>query len=177
MSMSPVNSEPREADRLALRGILADIQAGINERDLDRILKHLSDDAVVTYQNADVTRGKADIGAYFNKNFNGSNPIIKRFTIRGEVAAPAVFIGDTAIAYGTTHDEMELTSGRKFTLDGKWSATILNTQGEWLVACLHFSTNVLNNSVVDGVKKLAWLAAIGGFVLGGVLSFLWTRIY
>jgi ketosteroid isomerase-like protein len=99
--MSAPSTDSREADRNSLRTILADIQAGINERDLDRILRHLSDDAVVTYQNADVTRGKAEISAYFNKNFNGSNPIIKRFTIRGEVAAPAVFIGDTAVAYGT----------------------------------------------------------------------------
>ena len=35
-----------------------DIQAGINERDLDKILEHLGDDVVVTYQNADVNRFK-----------------------------------------------------------------------------------------------------------------------
>jgi len=175
--MSTPSTDSREADRNSLRTILADIQAGINERDLDRILRHLSDDAVVTYQNADVTRGKAEISAYFNKNFNGSNPIIKRFTIRGEVTAPAIFIGDPAVAYGTTHDEMELMTGRKFTLDGKWSATILNRQGTWLVGCLHFSTNVLNNSVLAGVKKLAWMGTIGGFLLGGLLSFLLVRLH
>jgi ketosteroid isomerase-like protein len=50
--VSTPSTDAREADRNALRLILADIQAGINERDLDKILEHLCDDAVVTYQNA-----------------------------------------------------------------------------------------------------------------------------
>jgi len=176
MSTSPTSTDPREADRVALRAILADIQAGINERNLDKILGHLCDDAVVTYQNAEVGRGKSEISAHFNAHFSGSNPIIRRYTIRGEIAAPAVFIDDAAVAHGICHDEMELTSGRKFELDGKWSATILNGQGKWRVACLHFSTNLLDNSVLNGVKRLAWMGAIGGFALGGLLVFLWSRL-
>jgi len=175
MSTSPTSTDPREPDRVLLRAMLADIQSGINERNLEKILQHLIDDAVVTYQNAEVSRGKAEVSAHFNLHFMGSNPIIRRFTIRGEIAAPAVFSDDVAVAHGTCHDEMELTSGRKFELDGKWSATILNRQGKWRVACLHFSTNVLDNSVVNGVKKLAWMGAAGGFVLGGLLAFLLAR--
>ena len=177
MSTSPTSTDPREADRVALRAILADIQAGINERDLAKILGHLCEDAVVTYQNADVGRGKTEISAHFNRHFMGSSPIIRRYAIHGEIAAPAVFMEDVAVAHGICHDEMELTSGRKFELDGKWSATILNREGKWQVACLHFSTNVLDNSVVNGVKKLAWMGAAGGFVLGGLLVFFLTRLY
>ena len=176
MSAIPGTTDPREADRAALRVILADIQAGINERNLDKILGHLCDDAVVTYQNAEVGCGKSGISAHFNAHFGGGNPIIRRYTIRGEIAAPAVFIGDTAVAHGVCHDEMELTSGRRFALDGKWSATILSQQGKWRVACLHFSTNVLDNAVLNGVKRLAWTGAIGGFVLGGLLVFLLSRL-
>lgn len=176
MSAVPGNTDPREPDRAALRAILADIQAGINERNLDKILGHLCDDAVVTYQNAEVGSGKAQISAHFNAHFSGGNPIIRRYTICGEIAAPATFIGDVAVAHGTCHDEMELTSGRKFALDGKWSATILNQQGKWRVACLHFSTNVLDNAVLNGVKRLVRLGAVGGFMLGGLLVFLLSRL-
>jgi uncharacterized protein (TIGR02246 family) len=177
MNISPTHTDPREPDRRALRAILADIQEGINQRDLEKMLAHLCDDAVVTYQNADVSRGKAEISAYFDRHFMGSSPIIKRFTIRGEIAAPAVFSDDAAVAHGICHDEMELMNGRKFELDGKWSATILNRQGSWRVACLHFSTNVLDNAVVNGVKKLAWRGAGGSLVLGGLLVFLLTKLY
>jgi ketosteroid isomerase-like protein len=176
MSTQPGTTDPREADRQALRGILADVQAGINERDLERILRHVGDDAVVTYQNADVSRGKAEIGAYFNHNFMGSNAIIKRLIIRGEIASPAVFIGDAAVAHGTSHDDMELTSGRKFALDGKWSSTLLKQEGNWRIVCLHFSTNVLDNSVLNGVKKLVWMGAVSGFVLGSVLAWAWAHL-
>jgi ketosteroid isomerase-like protein len=177
MGTSPAGANPRDADRQALRTILADVQAGINERALDKILAHLGEDVVITYQNADVSRGKAEAGAYFNKNFIGGNAIIKRLTIRGEIAAPAVFVGDAAVAHGTSHDEMELTSGRKFKLDGKWSAAILNQQGKWRIACLHFSTNVLDNNVLAGVKKLAWMGAAASFVAGGLLVLLWSRLH
>jgi ketosteroid isomerase-like protein len=177
MNTSPTHTDSRETDRRALRAILADIQDGINQRDREKMLVHLCDDAVVTYQNADVSRGKAEVSAYFDRHFMGSNPIIKRFTIRGEIAAPAVFSDDAAVAHGTCHDEMELMNGRKFELDGKWSATILNRQGSWRVACLHFSTNVLDNAVVNGVKKLAWMGAGGGLALGALLVFLLTKLY
>ncbi len=170
MSTNPAGADTREPDRVLLRAILADIQAGINERNLDKILGHLHDDAVVTYQNAEVSRGKAEVSAHFNQHFMGGNPIIKRFTISGEIAAPAVFMDDVAVAHGRCHDEMELTSGRKFALDGKWSATILKRQDKWRVACLHFSTNVLDNSVVSGIKRFAWVCAAGAFVLGGLLG-------
>ena len=176
MSAISCSADPREADRVALRAILADIQAGINERNLDKILVHLCDDAVVTYQNGEVGSGKSQISANFNAYFGGNNPVIRRYTIRGEIAAPATFIGDVAVAHGICHDEMELASGRKFALDGKWSAAILNRQGKWRVACLHFSTNLLDNSVVNGLKRLAWIAAAGGFVLGGLLVFVLSRI-
>ena len=125
---------------------------------------------------AEVGSGKAQISAHFNAHFGGGNPIIRRYAIRGEIAAPATFIGDVAVAHGTCHDEMELTSGRKFALDGKWSATILNQQGKWRVACLHFSTNVLDNAVLSGVKRLVWTGAVGGFVLGGLLVFVLSRL-
>jgi hypothetical protein len=36
---------------------------------------------------------------------------------------------------------------------------------------------VLNNSVLAGVKKLAWMGTIGGFLLGGLLSFLLARLH
>jgi ketosteroid isomerase-like protein len=177
MSTSPIPADPREPDRVLLRGILADIQSGINERNLGKILQHLTDDAVVTYQNAEVSRGRNEVSTHFNQHFMGGSPIIRHFTIRGEIAAPAVFSGDAAVAHGTCHDEMELSSGRKFELDGKWSATLLYRQDKWRVACLHFSTNVLDNSVVNGVKKLLWVGVGGGFVLGGVLAFLLTRLH
>ena len=168
--------DPREVDRAALRQILTDIEGGINQLDLNAILQHMTDQAIVTYQNAEVTQGKNAIREYFDKYFFGESPVVKKLTITAKVSAPAVFYDDTAVAFGTSKDTMVLNNGTTFNLDGSWSATILKQPNGWRVASLHFSTNVLDNAVLSKTKQLVWISAIVsiffGMIVGLVVSML-----
>ncbi len=166
----------RESDRVKLRQILSDIQEGINEKNIERILPNLTEHVVVIYQNAEVSHGRTDVENYFKSHFFGPNPMIKKFRIEGKILAPAEFYGDTAIAYGTTIDDMEVASGKKFLLQGKWSASLVSQEGVWRISSLHFSTNVLDNPVIDGVVQMGILAAVIALLAGVGLGYVIFRL-
>jgi ketosteroid isomerase-like protein len=161
--MSTVATDPREGDRQTLRAILRDIEEGINRKDLGKILPHLSEDAIVTYQNAEVTAGKQRISEYFEKHLLGTHPLIRKFTIHGEVAAPAVFYGDTAVAHGTTRDEMELAVGKKFKLDGRLPALFDQRAGQ-----LRFTRH--EETLVGSGPRRHWFGRPSGLAFFGVVK-------
>ena len=52
-----VNADEFEEDRKAMRVILSDIEQALNDQNIDAVLKHIHEDAVITYYNAEVTKG------------------------------------------------------------------------------------------------------------------------
>jgi hypothetical protein len=105
----------------------------------------------------------------------GATPIVRKLTTTATLGGPAVFYGDTAIAFGTTVDRFELTDGLDFTLNANWSTTVVKTDGQWRVAALHFSTNLFDNALLNAARRLAMYAAGGAFLLGIVLTWLVMR--
>ena len=156
----------RIEDRQQLRTLLEQMEKSISALDIDGVLKLLHPEAVVTWQNAEVSRGHAAIRAYHERMIKGSSPIVSKFSTKATLGGPAVFYTDSAIAYGTTVDNFELTQGLKFTLNANWSATSVKVDGQWKVAALHFSTNLFDNPLTNKNKDMLWIAAAIAFVLG-----------
>jgi SnoaL-like domain len=159
----------RVEDRQQLRVLLDAMEAGISSLDIDAILKLTHPEVIVTWQNAEVSRGQEQVRAYYNRMMKGGAPIVRKFSTKATLGGPAVFYGDSALAYGTTVDRYELTEGLDFTLNANWSTTIVKVDGQWKVAGLHFSTNLFDNALLSAAKQLAWYAAGGAFLLGAVL--------
>lgn len=165
----------RVEDRQQLRVLLDAMEAGLNQLDIDALLKLAQPDVVITWQNAEVSRGQEQVRAYYNRMIKGAAPIVRKLTTKATLGGPAVFYGDTAVAYGTNVDRFELTDGLDFSLNANWSTTVVKTDGVWKVAALHFSTNLFDNALLGAAKRLTWLAAGGAFLAGIVLMWLVMR--
>lgn len=160
-----------EQDRKMLRSLLVDIEDAINRNDMVYLSQYLDDDVVITHQNAHVAKGKQAFIDYNRKMTQGPDAVIKKLTTKASIGGPAYFHGDnTAIGYGTSIDDIELTSGKKFKLDVAWTATLIKTDEKWKAAAIHFSTNVLDNAILDATRKTFWWIggglAIAGLVIG-----------
>lgn len=161
----------RIEDRQQLRVLLGEMEAQLNKLDIDALLKLAQPDVVITWQNAEVSRGHEQVRAYYNRMVKGAAPIVRRLSTKATLGGPAVFYGDTAVAYGTTVDRFDLTDGLDFALNANWSTTVVKTDGVWKVAALHFSTNLFDNALLAAAKRLAWIAAGGAFLLG--IALMW----
>lgn len=169
-------SDPYSADRIALRAVLTDMVKALNEHDFDRATKHLDERGVITYYNAEVTVGHEQSREYFNRMLNESKAIVKEYRLKGDVSAPAIFHGNTAIAYGVTEEHFKLAEGLEFTLNGHWSAAIQKKQQGWKIINLHFSSNLFDNPLLNAATKLQWIIGVVAFFVGLLLMFVVIKI-
>ena len=56
-----------QQDRHALLKILSEVEEAINAQDIEGILAQMSPDCTVTWWNAEISRGHAEIRAYYRK--------------------------------------------------------------------------------------------------------------
>lgn len=166
-----VNADEFEEDRKAMRVILSDIEQALNDQDIDAVLKHVHEDAVITYYNAEVTKGHKEARDYYQRMIKSSSALVKEYSTKGEVGAPAVIYGDIAVAFGTTVENYKLASGLEFTLNGRWSTTLLKSDNRWEVIALHFSTDLFDNPLLNNAARTTWIAGVVAFVVGGLLVF------
>jgi len=91
---------------------------------------------------------------------------------KAKIGAPAKFYGDVAIADGSTADEFYPIARGPFSLDSRWSTTVVRNAGEWKIEALHLSANVFNNPLLDEIKADIVKAGVGGAVGGLVVGLL-----
>ena len=166
----------RVEDRQQLRTLLDQMEAAIGNLDIEAALKLTQAEVIVTWQNDEVSRGHEQVRAYFNRMIKGSAPIVKKYSTKATLGGPAVFYGDSAVAYGTNVDRYELAEGLDFTLNANWSTTIVKVDGQWKVAALHFSTNLFDNALLNAAKRITWYAAGAAFLVGALLTWLVLRL-
>jgi SnoaL-like domain len=165
------SADPRAEDRKQLLQIFSEIEKGINEQNIDRMVAQMDQNATVIWLNAEASRGHADIKAYYRRMVGTNDAILKKYTTQAKVAVPARFFGDIAVADGTMVDEFFPIKRDAFKLDSNWSVTCARLDGKWKVVHLHLSANVSNNNLLDEVKQMAWYGAGGGLLAGLVLMF------
>ncbi|MGD8568200.1 MAG: nuclear transport factor 2 family protein [Gammaproteobacteria bacterium] len=165
----PFSGSANDADRELMRKILADVEDGINTKDFSKIKDHLHHDVIITFQNAELTKGVSGAEQYMNKIFEGPAAILKSFTTKATVDQPAIFYGNTAVAAGYTNERYEFTDDMGFDLYTRWSATLLKENGQWKVIALHFSNNLFDNAILDKAKQANYIYATIGFIAGLIL--------
>jgi ketosteroid isomerase-like protein len=159
--------EQAHQDLRALRDGL--IQA-TNESNIDALLGYLHPNVVVTWQNAEVSRGHEAVRAYLTRMTSGANRIVTRFQTNATVDELTILYGGIAgIAFGSSNDHFELAGGKTFDLNGRWSATLVKENGRWLVANFHASSNLFDNPVLNLATKYTVWAGVGGLLIGAVV--------
>ena len=173
---SLAQDDPRQADREAMLVVLTGIETALNERDLSSALRYLHENVVITYHDATVTRGPQGAMDYYNRMMEGAAAIVTDYSTVAKVSDHAIFYGDTAVAYGTTVDNYVLARGLEFTLNANWTATVVKENGEWLVAALHFSTDLFDNPLLNSSRNMTRMVGVGGLLIGMLLMWIIGRM-
>ena len=77
------DADPRADDRTELIKVFREIEASINAQDVDRMVRQMAPDATVTWLNGEVSRGHAEIKAYYDRMVKGEK---RRFWIPAALA-------------------------------------------------------------------------------------------
>jgi ketosteroid isomerase-like protein len=132
---------------------------------------------VVTWQNAEVSRGREGVRAYLTRMTSGPDRIVARFQTNPTVDELTILYGgDTGIAFGRSSDRFELTDGMNFELTGRWSAALIRENERWLVASFHASANLFDNPVLSLATRYTVWIGVGGLVAGALLALAATAV-
>ena len=178
----PVNAfaesaDPHALDRQALLKVFQEIEGGINDQNVERMVAQMTPDATVTWLNGEISRGHDEIRAYYQRMVKGPERILNKYTTTAKVEQPARFFGEVAVADGTMQDVFSPVTRKPFELSSNWTSTSVKINGEWKVVSMHLSANVFNNNLLDEAISTAKLTAAGGALGGLVLAglFCWWR--
>ena len=157
---APASDEATHNELRALRDGLLD---AMRKGDIERELTFFHPNAVVTWHNAEVSRGRDGIRKYLTRMLQGPNKAVESFNADVNVDELTILYGgDTGIAFGSAVEHFKMASGRNFDLPARWSATMVKENGQWLIANLHSSDNLFDNPLLDSAKRtIGWTGAIG----------------
>jgi ketosteroid isomerase-like protein len=164
---------PPETDSIhsELRTLRDGLVRATNDANVDALLSFLHPNVVVTWQNAEVSRGRAGVRDYLTRMMSGPNRVVSRFQTTPTVDELTILYGDdSGIAFGSSHDHFELLDGMNFDLNGRWSATMVKEDGRWLVANFHASTNLFDNPVLNLTRRTTIWSGVGGLAVGALLA-------
>lgn len=167
--------DKREGDRQQLLSVLSAVEDALNQQDFEAVKAFVHPDATVTFHDAEVAQGVEGLEAYFNDKLGGSSAVLKSFSTKAQVDAPATFYDDIAIAYGRTADQFVFATGNEFQLESRWTATVRKEQGDWKILAVHFSVNMFDNPLLNTAKDRMLTVALIAFFLGLLLMYLIYR--
>jgi ketosteroid isomerase-like protein len=160
-----------------LRALRDGLIRATNESNIDALLALLHPNVVVTWQNAEVSRGREGVRAYLTRMTSGPDRIVARFQTNPTVDELTILYGgDTGIAFGRSSDRFELTDGMNFELTGRWSAALIRENERWLVASFHASANLFDNPVLSLATRYTVWIGVGGLVAGALLALAATAV-
>ena len=137
-------------------------------------------DAVLTWQNAEVSRGHQGLRDYYDKMMKGPNRVVESVTASAQTDERTRLYGsdkDSGVAFGSLEEDFRLTNGMSFHLSNRWTAHVVKDAGKWKVSAFHVSANLFDNPVLQlAVRRTAaWTAGVAltvGFLLG--LAGMWA---
>lgn len=173
MAQELPNPDPHADDRALLMKIFHEVEGSINSQSLDRMVQQMDPNATVVWANGEVSRGPAEVLAYYDRMVKGKDRIITKYLTSAKLNGHARFLGDgtVAIADGTMEDEYFPVIRGPFRLSAKWTTTAAKLNGEWKIVSLHLSANVFNNVLLDEAKRALMYVGGGGLAIGALVGF------
>jgi len=171
-------SDSHQEDRKALLKILSEVEKAINAQDIEGIIAQMSPDCTVTWWNAEIARGHAEIRDYYRRMVKDEGRLISKYTTQAKLGARARFVGsggDVALADGSMEDEFFPIIRGPFKLNSRWSATAAKSGGEWKIVNLHLSSNVFTNTLIAELTRALWFAGGAGVIVGGLAGWFLGR--
>lgn len=173
---APAPPPSDEATHNELRALRDGLLDAINKGDIERQLTYFHPNAVVTWHNAEVSRGRDGIQKYMSRMLEGPDKVVESFSADVNVdELTLLYGGDTGISFGSAVEHFKMANGRSLDLPARWSATLVREDGKWLIASLHASDNLFDNPLLGMARRMVWMVGVGALVVGLALGFLLGR--
>jgi ketosteroid isomerase-like protein len=168
-------ADNRDADHEALRGIMKTSSEALNAGDFDKLKPVLStkDFTFITIDNQKF-KNIDDFSKYWRSLLEGPTALLKGIKIEPEADGKTAFLSDNVgVVDGTSKETYTFRDGDVRQMTTRWSAVVDKEDGNWKIAQIHFSANVLDNPVLSAAKSTAGgnilLPGLVGFVIGSLL--------
>jgi len=176
-ALSQTPSKEDEAVHNQLRALRDGMVEAINKGDIERQLTYLHPNVVVTWQNAEVSRGRDGVRTYLNRMLSGPNKAVAGYSTELNVDELTILYGgDTGISFGSAAEHFKLANGSTLDNASRWSTTLVKEGGKWLIANVHVSSNLFDNPMLTVSKRMTYI--VGGIciLLGVVAGFFLGRM-
>lgn len=171
-NVAPAALDPNAAITRLREGLVD----SFNKGDIDRLLSHLDTNVVVTWQNAEVSKGREGVREYYNRMMKGDKPIVRAIKSNPEVLGRNVY-GDWAISWGRLNDVFTLEDGNDVAFNSLFTATIARRGEQWLVTGYHASVDAFDNAILRmAVKRVSLIAGGALGVAGVIIGFVIGRV-
>lgn len=149
----------------------------LNNRDFSQIAPYLHPTFTITTVDNQVFHQVPEFEKYWNQQFNTTIKEIK-MNLKGEPVR--TFLSpQTVVSSGDAIATFYFQDGKAADMSMRWTAVLQKLQDKWTIQSLHFSSNLLDNPVLNAAqglgRNLGIGAGIGGFLLGGLSMLLLTR--
>lgn len=160
-----------EADHEALRQIRALYEKAINEDQLDLMRPHVAEPLYGVMITSKRVSSVDEMKQYWAsmKKLMGPGSTYK-VTVEPE---RSVFLGDFALARGTTADVVTTGDGKTYRFGTNWTAVLRRENGVWKLVQVQGSMDPVNNEFVrtfmrEAITKSAAAAGVVGLIIGAV---------
>lgn len=173
--LADVSVNPQEIQGIIQTRELA-VEA-INTRDFSKIKPYLHPKFTITTVDNRIFHTADEFEQYWNQQFSGA---IKNIAMKLEDNTLRTFLSpETEVAYGEAIATFSFADGNVATMPMRWTAVLQKFENKWTIQTLHFSSNLLDNPLLNSTKKLgrnlAIGAGIGGLLLGAIAMFILRR--
>lgn len=163
--------DDRPEDHQALIDLREKFTEALNNRDFEALKPLVTDSLTFISISNEKISGLNELKAYWEKLFEGAGSILKSMTVAPVADARTTFFGDSVgVTQGTSVDTFEFRKVGFRQLTTRWTAVVVKAEGQWKVARIHSSANVLDNPVLDANSFVGNLKMGAGAVLGFLLA-------
>lgn len=167
-----------QADHDALRKLKSDVTVAANNRDYAALQKTLHQPFMTTLVTQDSFTDFGKLKDYFESLYTRDMLRMKNVSIAAEAdELSQIYQGTFAVTKGSTKEHYELTDGRSFDMDGRWTAVSLKENGEWKLLAVHTGTNFLDNPVLNAIEKSVVWFGVGGGAVGLIVGFVFGWLF
>jgi ketosteroid isomerase-like protein len=161
-----------QADHDALRKLKLDATTAVNNRDYSTMQKVLHQPFMATMITQDNFTDFVKLKEFLESHFTRDVRRMKNISITAEADdLSKIYQGTFAVTKGSTKEHYELTDGRIFDMNGRWTAVSIKDNDEWRVLAVHTGTNFLDNPVLNAIEKSVMWFGVGGVAIGLIVGF------
>ena len=185
VGLAPISAsaqEDRHADHEALQEILKTSKEALNSKNFDLLKPILAKEhfTIITVDNQKFTSLEA-FEKHWDMLLKGNDAVLEDIKIDPVADSATEFLTDNVgVVDGTSNETYHFKDGDVRTMQTRWTAVVKQEDGAWKIVKVHFSSNLLDNPVLNAAKQAAeryvLMAAIAGFAVGAlIMGFLRRR--